>query len=86
MITDEYEERADGLLDIRANVFVERESQKGIVIGRGGATLKAAGTEARREIELLFGRRVFLDLRVKVEREWQRRAHALERLGLGGRG
>ncbi|MFN2488569.1 MAG: GTPase Era [Actinomycetota bacterium] len=84
VVTDEYEERDDGMLEIRAHVFVERESQKGIVIGKGGTTLKAVGTEARHEIELLFGRRVFIELRVKVEREWQRRAYALERLGLGG--
>jgi GTP-binding protein Era len=81
VVTDEYEERANGLLAINALVYVERESQKAIVIGRGGATLKAVGTEAREEIETLFGRKVFLELRVKVEREWQRRAHALQRLG-----
>lgn len=84
VVTEEYEERDDGLLVISARIFVERDSQKGIVIGKHGATLKAAGTEARAEIEVLFGRRVYLDLRVKVEPGWQRRAHALERLGLGG--
>jgi GTPase len=83
VLTEDFEERADGLLEIRATVFVERESQKGIVIGKGGSTLKDAGTRAREEIETLFGRHVFLDLRVKVERDWQRRAHALERLGFG---
>jgi GTP-binding protein Era len=81
VMTEDYEERDDGLLEVRATIFVERDSQKGIVIGKGGATLKAAGTEAREEVELLFGRKVFLDLRVKVEQDWQRRAHALERLG-----
>jgi GTP-binding protein Era len=81
VVTEDFEERADGLLEIRATVFVERESQKGIVIGKGGSTLKIAGTRAREEIEVLFGNHVFLDLRVKVERDWQRRAHALERLG-----
>jgi GTP-binding protein Era len=81
VVTEEYEERPDGLLEIRANVFVERDSQKAIVIGKGGSTLKAVGTEAREEIEALFGQRVFLELRVKTERDWQRRAHALERLG-----
>ena len=64
--------------------IVERDSQKGIVIGKGGETIKAVGTEAREEIEPLFGSRVFLDLRVKVEKDWQRRAHALERLGFTG--
>ena len=81
VVTEEYEERDDGLLEIRANIFVERDSQKAIVIGKGGSTLKAVGTEAREEIEALFAQRVFLELRVKTERDWQRRAHALERLG-----
>ncbi|MDQ3963870.1 MAG: GTPase Era [Actinomycetota bacterium] len=81
VVTDDYEERDDGLLTIRASIYVERESQKGIVVGKGGETIKAVGTEARYEIETLFGRKVFLDLRAKVERDWQRHAHALERLG-----
>lgn len=81
VLTEDYEERDDGLLEIRARVFVERESQKGIVIGKQGETIKAVGTEAREEIEVLFGRKVFLELRVKVEKDWQRHSHALERLG-----
>lgn len=81
VVTEDYSERDDGLLEISARVYVERESQKGIVIGKGGEVLKAAGTEAREEIEVLFGRKVFLDIRVKVEQDWQRRAHALERFG-----
>lgn len=84
VVTDEYEERDDGLLEIRATIYVERDSQKGIVIGKGGSTIKAVGTEAREEIETLFGRKVFLELRAKVEKDWQRRAHALERLGFVG--
>jgi len=84
VVTEDYEERDDGLLEIHARIYVERDSQKGIVIGHRGETLKAVGTEAREEIEVLFGRRVFIDLRVKVEKDWQRRAHALERLGFGG--
>ena len=83
VVTEDYEEREDGLLEIRATIFVERDSQKGIIIGKGGSTIKAAGTEAREEIELLFGRKVFLELRAKVEKDWQRRSHALERLGFG---
>jgi GTPase len=83
VVTEEYEERGDGLLEIQARIFVERDSQKGIVIGHRGETLKAAGTEAREEVEVMFGRKVFLDLRVKVEKDWQRRPHALERLGFG---
>ena len=81
VVTEDFEERADGLLEIRATVFVERDSQKGIVIGKGGETIKAVGTEAREEIEALFGRKVYLELRAKVEKDWQRRAFALERLG-----
>jgi GTP-binding protein Era len=84
VVTEDFEEREDGLLEIRATVFVERESQKGIVIGKGGETVKAVGTETRLEIEALFGTKVFLELRAKVEKDWQRRAHALERLGFGG--
>jgi GTPase len=71
----------DPVLRIRARVLVERESQKGMVIGRGGAVLKDAGTRARRELEGLLGTRVYLETRVAVERDWQRRAHALDRLG-----
>lgn len=81
VVTEEYEEREDGLLSIKANIFVERESQKGMVVGKGGAVIKAAGTEAREELEVLFGRRIFLDLRVKVEKDWQRRAIGLDRMG-----
>jgi GTPase len=83
VITEEYAERDDGLLEISVTVFVERDSQKGIVIGKGGVTIKTAGVEARAEIETLFGRRVFLETRVKVAKDWQRRAQALERLGFG---
>jgi GTPase len=81
VVVEDYEEREDGLLDIRARIFVERESQKGMVIGKGGSLLKQAGTDARLEIETLFGRRVFLELTVKIEKDWQRRDYALDRLG-----
>src|SRR5262245_39497966 len=83
--TDEIEERetADGpLLAVRVVVRVERDSQKGIVIGRGGSVLKAAGTAARRELEALLGTRVHLETRVKVDADWQRRAGRLDRVGL----
>ena len=78
---DERDEPGDGVLRIRARILVERESQKGMVIGRGGAVLKEAGTRARQELEALLGTRVYLETRVAVERDWQRRAHALDRLG-----
>ena len=69
------------ILRLRADISVERDSQKGIVIGRGGRVLKDAGTAARQELEALLGVRVYLETRVRVERDWQRRAHALDRLG-----
>jgi GTP-binding protein Era len=71
----------DSILRLRVRVLVERESQKGIVIGRGGSVIKEAGTLAREELEALLGTRVYLETSVKVERDWQRRAHALDRLG-----
>lgn len=80
--TRSIEERADGSLRIEAVVFVERESQKGIVIGAGGGVLRRAGTGARLEMEEHFSRRVFLDLRVKVEKDWQRFPDRIERVGL----
>ena len=69
------------ILHVSARILVERESQKGIVIGKRGAVLKEAGTRAREELERLLGTRVHLVTRVAVERDWQRRAHALDRLG-----
>lgn len=74
-------DREEDLVRIHATVLVERESQKGIVIGRRGEMLKTIGTRARQEMELVLGSRVFLDLRVKVLREWQRDPAALTRLG-----
>ena len=75
-------ERDGELWRVSCSVLVERESQKGIVIGKGGAMLKRIGSEARRDVEDLLGGKVFLDLRVKVLREWQRDPTALDRLGL----
>jgi GTP-binding protein Era len=72
----------EGRLRIHADVVVERDSQKGIVIGKGGSMLRDAGTEARRDIERLLGRDVYLDLRVKVEKGWQDNPSLIERLGL----
>ena len=73
-------ERED-LLVIRAFLFVERASQKPIVVGKGGAVLRDIGTRARAELEALFGTQVYLDLRVKVAKEWQRDPRQLSRLG-----
>jgi GTP-binding protein Era len=79
---DEMAERDDGLLHIFANLWVERDSQKGIIIGKGGQKLKEIGQQARGEIEKLLGRRVYLSLVVKVSKEWQRDAKKIDRLGL----
>ena len=76
-------EEEEDLTRIEADVLVERESQKGIVIGRGGQMLEAAGSDARRELESLLGTQVHLALRVKVESDWQRRPASLDRLGYG---
>jgi GTP-binding protein Era len=70
------------VLRLLVDVRVERRSQQGIVIGRDGATLKAAVSAARRELETRLGTRVYLQTRVRVERDWQRRPEALTRLGL----
>lgn len=74
-------ERDDGALDIAADVIVERKSQKGIVIGKGGTLLKTVGSEARQELETLLGTKVNLMLQVKVEKDWQRTPQLLDRLG-----
>ncbi|MGE5801759.1 MAG: GTPase Era [Gemmatimonadota bacterium] len=77
---DEFREGAEPVY-IRAMLYVERDSQKGIVIGEGGRTIKALGAAARAKIEALLGQRVFLDLHVKVLPKWRRDEPALKRLG-----
>jgi GTP-binding protein Era len=84
VLTEEMETRDDGLLWISARVIVERRSQRGIVIGKGGTLLRDAGTEARHELEAFFGAKVHLDLRVRVEPDWQRTPDSLDRLGFQG--
>ncbi|HEY0636097.1 MAG TPA: GTPase Era [Pseudonocardiaceae bacterium] len=74
-------EGRDDLVDVHANVYVERPSQKAIVIGRGGDRLRAVGTRARGQIERLLGTKVYLDLHVKVAKDWQRDPRQLRRLG-----
>ncbi|TIC83973.1 GTPase Era [Nocardioides sp. GY 10127] len=69
------------LLDVHANLYVERDSQKGIVIGRKGARLKTVGAAARQQIEALLGTPVFLDLQVKIAKDWQRDPRQLRKLG-----
>jgi GTP-binding protein Era len=79
-VSVEVEELGDDV--VRANVFVETESQKQIVVGRGGSMVKEMGVRARPEIELLLGRHVFLELHVKVRPRWRRDEAMLERLGI----
>lgn len=74
-------EERDDLIDVHAVLYVERDSQKGIVIGKGGARLREVGTAARGQIEKLLGTKVYLDLRVKVAKNWQRDPKQLGRLG-----
>jgi GTP-binding protein Era len=79
---DEFqEEKEQGLVVIHATIFVEKESQKGILIGKGGATLKRIGESARREIEALVGCKVYLRLWVKVKKAWRKDQEALKQLG-----
>jgi GTPase len=74
------EGRSD-LLDVHANIYVERSSQKGIVIGKGGARLRQVGADSRRQIEALLGTKIYLDLRVKIAKDWQRDPKQLRKLG-----
>ncbi|CAJ1496309.1 GTPase Era [[Mycobacterium] kokjensenii] len=83
VVIEEVRQREDreDLIEVYALLYVERDSQKGIVIGRGGARLREVGTAARTQIEKLLGTKVFLDLRVKVAKNWQRDPKQLGRLG-----
>ena len=78
---DEFKERSNEVVYIHATIFIERESQKGIVIGEGGRMLKKIGSAAREEIEKMGGRKVFLELRAKVEKDWRNREDVLRRFG-----
>lgn len=74
-------EGRDDLIDVHVTIFVERPSQKAIVVGAGGERIKHVGTAARQQIEALLGSRIFLELRVKVAKDWQRDPRQLRRLG-----
>ena len=71
VVIDRMKERENGMMDIEASIICERESHKGIIIGKGGGMLKRIGTEARREIEQMMETRVNLQLWVKVRKEWR---------------
>jgi len=84
VVVEEMEARPDhprGLIDVRVEVYVERPSQKAIILGAGGSRLKRIGTESRRQIETLLGSPVFLDLHVRVAKDWQQDPKQLRRLG-----
>jgi GTPase len=82
VVIEEMKPRNEGnILDIRAEIFVERKSQVGIIVGKGGLLLKEVGMKARKELEALFGQHIFLDLRVKVKKDWRNREDELRRLG-----
>jgi GTP-binding protein Era len=71
----------EDILRISAEIYVERDSQKGIIIGKGGSALKKVGTEARRDLEAFFGKKVFLETRVKVADNWRREKNRLKQFG-----
>ena len=79
---DEVSEREDGLTEVHAHVWAESDSQKGILIGKGGAKIKEIGTAARAELERELGTDVFLDLQVRVRKRWRRDEALLDRLGI----
>jgi GTP-binding protein Era len=76
------ERAGKGLLRLYCTIYVETESQKPIVIGRGGEMIKRIGTEARKELEAFFDAKVFLDLRVKVDPDWRNNDRALDAIGV----
>ncbi len=81
VVVEEWKQRQDDLIYIGANIFVEKDSQKGIIIGEGGRMLKRIGRAARQEIVQLVGNRVYLDLWVKVRKKWRKDEDELRRLG-----
>jgi len=82
VVVEEMEKREErDLVDIEATIYVERDSQKGIIIGKGGRMLKEIGSLARQEIEALLGEQVFLHLMVKVEKDWSKHPHLVKRMG-----
>jgi GTP-binding protein Era len=83
VVVDKFdEEERERLLRLYCTIFVEHESQKAIVIGRGGEMIKRIGTEAREELERFFDTKVFLDLRVKVNPDWRNNERALDEIGV----
>jgi GTP-binding protein Era len=81
VVVEDFKEREAGAIWIRATINVERESQKGILIGKGGKQLKAIGRQARMDLEALLHARVYLDLWVRVQKDWTRKEYALREFG-----
>jgi GTP-binding protein Era len=81
VVVDQFKERSEDMTYISANIFVERDTQKGIVLGKKGTMIKRIGRDARQEIEELLGTRVYLELWVKVRKKWRKNERELERLG-----
>ncbi len=82
VVVEEVEQRSEDLVAVRAIIYTERESQKGILIGKGGQMLKEVGQRARKEIETLLGSRIFLELRIKVKKDWRNRDIDMRNFGL----
>ncbi len=82
VVVEQIEERPNDLLAVSAVIYTERDSQKGILIGKGGGMLKQVGQLAREEIESLLGSRIFLELWVKVKKDWRNREHEMKNFGL----
>ncbi len=82
VVTEKYDESDPDVTRIHCAIFVERSSQKGIIIGKGGIKLKTIGTEARVDIEKLLGIKVFLQLFVKVVEDWRNREQDLDEIGI----
>ena len=82
VVTEKWEEEREDFTRIYCAIFVERSSQKKIIIGKGASRLKDIGTRARQEIEHLLGHRVHLELFVKVEEDWRNKNHLLDEMGL----
>ncbi|HET6871671.1 MAG TPA: GTPase Era, partial [Sporolactobacillaceae bacterium] len=81
VMIESIEQRKNGMIDVLAAIIVERDSQKGIIIGKSGRMLKEIGSRARRDIEGLLGSKVYLELFVKVQKNWRDKANMLHDFG-----
>ena len=86
VVIESFKEDEKGLLRVEVAILVERENQKGILIGRGGSMLKLVGTEARQQIEAFLGTKIYLGLFVKVREHWRENESLLDQMGMGESG